>query len=74
MKLELPLLLFFLIMPVVVIHYLARVLCGRESRARLRIDTTGTVQYFESGDWIWWRVGLSFIVLPALIVVDRLLA
>jgi hypothetical protein len=71
---ELSLILSALLVPVIVLKYLARVLCGRESRARMQIDEAGAVQYRETSGWIWWRAGLFFILLPALIVLDRVLA
>ena len=57
-----------------ILFFLARTLCGKEARGRAWIDEAGNVQYTEVRGWIWWRVGLFFVVLPALIVLDRMLA
>jgi hypothetical protein len=70
---ELSLLLSILIVPVIVLKYLARVLCGRESRSFAQVDQAGNLDYRESSGWIPWRIGLFLVVLPALIVLDRLL-
>ena len=71
---DLSLLVALLLLPVIALLYLARVLCSRECRGYVRIDEGGNLDYRESGGWLWWRVVLFLIVLPALIVLDRLLA
>ena len=74
MFLELHFLLAAFLVPVIAVLYLARVLCGRESRGYVHINDGSELDYRETGGWIGRRVVLFLMVLPALIVLYRVLA